>query len=183
MRNEHEMDPAEVRRLLTLLETRLGARGIDAQIHIIGGSAMALLFPDDPETRFTQDIDAAVQPSAPVKRVVEQIAEELGLSPTWFNTSGSPFVPPRASTGARQPGVSVTVASVEELIAMKLAASRHQDLFDLGILARHAGITDPERLVQIAYDAYGEDSMALTDSREDYLIMAREALENARRRR
>lgn len=52
-------------------------------------------------------------------------------------------------------GVTVTIATVEELIAMKLAASRDQDPFDLGILARHAGITDPAQSVDIAFAAYG----------------------------
>jgi hypothetical protein len=72
--------------------------------------------------------------------------------------------------------VTVTIATAEELIAMKLAASREQDLFDLGILARHEGITDPQRLVDIAFAAYGEDSVVLADTREDYLIMATQAI-------
>jgi hypothetical protein len=76
----------------------------------------------------------------------------------------------------------VTVASIDELIAMKLAASRDQDLFDLGILARNAGITDPERLVDIAFDAYGEDSVVLTDTREDYLILAQQAIAAEKKR-
>lgn len=180
--DNHQMSPADVRRLLDVLKQRLINQGVQAQIHIIGGSAMALLFPDDRETRLTQDIDAAVHPLPAVRRAVEQIAEEMNLSPTWLNANGSPFVPPRSGSGASEVGVTVTVASIDELIAMKLAASRHQDLFDLGILARHAGITDPERLVEIAFDAYGEDSVILSDSREDYLAMARDALEGAARR-
>jgi len=98
---------------------------------------------------------------------VEQIADELALAPTWLNANGSPFMPPRQQGPRQSRGVTATVATVEELIAMKLAASRDQDLFDLGILARYAGITDPAKLVQIAFDAYGDDSMVLTDSRED----------------
>lgn len=180
--SEHEMDPAEVRYLLDVLTQRLTDEGIDAQVHVIGGSAMALLFPDDGETRFTTDIDAAVSPRPAVLRVVEQIAHEMGLSPTWLNASGTSFIPPRSQSAASPTGVTVTIASVDELIAMKLAASRDQDLFDLGILARNAGITDPERLVDIAFDAYGEDSVVLTDSREDYLIMAQQAIAAEKKR-
>ena len=73
-------------------------------------------------------------------------------------------------------GVEVTIATTEELIAMKLAASREQDLHDLGILARHADITDPDELVDIAFEAYGSDSMTLNLPREDYVIMAAQAL-------
>ena len=174
--NEHQMDPGEVRHLLDVLEQRLKDEGINAQLHVIGGSAMALLFPEDSETRFTTDIDAAVTPRPEVMRVVEMIAEEMGLSPTWLNANGTPFIPPRSQGAAAPTGVSVTIATVEELIAMKLAASRDQDLFDLGILARHAGITDPAHLVDIAFAAYGEGSVVLTYTREDYLMMAKQAI-------
>ncbi len=180
--HEHEMDPTEVRHLLDVLTQRLTDEGIDAHVHVIGGSAMALLFPDDGETRFTTDIDAAVSPRPAVLRVVEQIADEMGLSPTWLNANGTAFIPPRSQSAGPPRGVTVTIASVEELIAMKLAASRDQDLFDLGILARNAGITDPQRLVDIAFDAYGEDSVVLTDTREDYLIMAQQAIAAETRR-
>jgi hypothetical protein len=174
--NEHRMDPEEVRRLLDVLTQRLTDEGIEARVHVIGGSAMALLFPDDGETRFTTDIDAAVTPRQAVLRVVEKIADEMGLSPTWLNANGTSFIPPRSRSGGAPTGVTVTIATAEELIAMKLAASREQDLFDLGILARHEGITDPQRLVDIAFAAYGEDSVVLADTREDYLIMATQAI-------
>ncbi len=42
MASEHEMDPAEVRRLLDELVRRLEQAGTTARIHVIGGSAMAL---------------------------------------------------------------------------------------------------------------------------------------------
>ncbi|GAA1056949.1 hypothetical protein GCM10017608_10350 [Agromyces luteolus] len=45
-----------------------------------------------------------------------------------------------ADTGGR-----ITVATAGDLVAMKTAAGRAQDLADLRILARHLGITDPER--------------------------------------
>jgi hypothetical protein len=180
-RNEHEMDPVEVRRHLDELTRRLLAAGVDAEIYVIGGSAMALNFPDDASTRMTQDIDAVVSPKAEVRRIVEEMAEDIGLSPTWLNSFGAPFVPPRKSRVPSKDGVEVTIATTEELIAMKLAASREQDLHDLGILARHAGITDPEKLVDIAFDAYGSDSMALNLPRDDYLLMAKQALARKRR--
>jgi hypothetical protein len=74
------------------------------------------------------------------------------------------------ATSLRQSGA---VATINEFIAMKLAASREQDLHDLGILARHAGITDAEKLVDIAFDEYGNDSPTLNETRNDRLIIAR----------
>ena len=80
--------------------------------------------------------------------------------------------PPDSNVGEFQ----VIVASVEQLIAMKLAAAREQDLHDLRVLARHAGIDDPQQLVDIAFKIYGEDSIALPDSRESYLWLAQALL-------
>ncbi|HEX3679256.1 MAG TPA: DUF6036 family nucleotidyltransferase [Galbitalea sp.] len=170
------MDPEEVRSQLDELKRRLEAAGVHADIYVIGGSAMALNFPNDVSTRMTQDIDAVVSPKEEVRLIVDQMAEDLGLSPTWLNSFGAPFVPPRTNRRSSEGGVEVTIATTEELIAMKLAASREQDLHDLGILAQHAGVTDPERLVEIAFEAYGTDSMTLNLPREDYLIMATQAL-------
>ncbi|WBU37827.1 DUF6036 family nucleotidyltransferase [Homoserinibacter sp. YIM 151385] len=181
-RLEHEMDPAEVRRLLDLLVSRLDAAGIDADIYVFGGSAIALRFPDDAETRFTTDIDAVVRPATEVLRLVARIAEEMRLPPDWLNASGAPFLPPRHRAEPASAGVTLTIADIEDLIAMKLAASREQDLADLGMLARHAGILEPERLVEIAFAAYGEESLVLTESRDDYLMMARQAIDAAARR-
>jgi hypothetical protein len=182
MAREHQMDPAEVRRLLGELVRRLEAAGTTARIHVIGGSAMALLFPDDPETRMTQDIDASIQPSDEVRRVVQEMAIDFDLSPTWLNANGKPFIPPRAEVAASSLGVELTHADAHELIAMKLAGSREQDLYDLGIIARHIGITDPQRLVDIAFEAYGNESVVLNEPPEDYLILAKQALARARRR-
>ena len=181
VRGPLELDTREVKRLLGELRSRLVAKGIPARIYVFGGSAMALQFPDDDETRMTQDIDAAFQPSEPVREVIAEMAAELGLSPAWMNSDGMAWIPPRESSAPLE--AVVTIATVEELIAMKLAASREQDLHDLGILARKANITDPQRLVDIAFEAYGEDSVVLNEPRGDYLILAKQALHAGRRRR
>lgn len=77
----------------------------------------------------------------------------------------------------------MTVASERELIAMKMAAARDKDFVDLGILARHLGITDPEELVRIAYHAYGDDAVELPDGRESYLWYAQSVIDDVYRPR
>ncbi|MBN9141100.1 MAG: hypothetical protein J0H23_09770 [Micrococcales bacterium] len=79
--NEHRMDPNEVRRLLDVLKQRLTDEGIDARVHVIGGSAMAMLFPGDRETRFTTDIDAAVTPTRTAPRSSLPHREFLSIRP------------------------------------------------------------------------------------------------------
>ena len=126
MSSDLEMDPSEVRRLLDELVRRLEAAGVEARIHVIGGSAMALLFPDDADTRMTRDIDASIEPSAEVSRVVKEMSLELGLSPSWLNANGRGFIPPRddTTTSRSANGVTVTFADARELIATTISLWR-----------------------------------------------------------
>jgi len=50
-------------------------------VHVIGGSAMAMLFPGDRETRFTTDIDAAVTPTRTAPRSSLPHREFLSIRP------------------------------------------------------------------------------------------------------
>ena len=169
------LTPERARALIDQLEVRLVAAGIRASIRISGGAAMALRFPDDPDVRVTMDVDAAYEPHAEVDHIIADMARELGLPDRWMNSAGA------AWNIVSDTGTTVSVATPEELVAMKMAAGRPQDLADLRILAAHLGITDPSELVGMAYAVYGEDSMALGDPRESYELFARDVLSPRRR--
>lgn len=62
------------------------------------------------------------------------------------------------------------------LAAMKVAAERQKDIEDLGPIVSSLGIESPEDLVEVAYAKYGEDSIPLAAGRENYLIVAEEAI-------
>lgn len=171
-----QLDPDELRRLLDELVRRLEARGIHGMIRIVGGAALALRFPDDPDVRATRDIDAVYEPREEVDRVIAELADEFGLEVDWINDHAAPWL--RVAHADSNPErFEVVVASEEELVAMKLARGAEQDLHDLSILARKMGIDDPEKLVDIAYQIYGEESVELPDGRESYVILARAALD------
>lgn len=180
--NELTFTPTELRGLIDELAARLDERGIAAEIHIVGGSAMALRFPEDPKIRVTRDVDAVFEPVAAVREVIAEMALDLDLPRDWMNANAKPFLPGRSSENTARAPVSITIASLDELIAMKLAGSREQDLHDLGILARHAQIDDPNRLVDIAFELYGEESVVLTEDRDEYLLIATQVLARNRRR-
>ena len=94
-----------------------------------------------------------------------------------LNDSARAFIPDGAQWTAVPSGpATVLVATDETLLAMKLAAERGKDILDLSLLASRLGITDPERIVDIAFDLYGEDSIPLSGERDNYLIVAAEAL-------
>lgn len=170
MNNGLALTPESARALIDELEARLAAAGIRASIRISGGAAMALRFPDDPDVRVTLDVDAAYEPRPEIDRVIADMAADHGLPDRWMNNAGA------AWNIVTDTGTTISIATPEELVAMKMAAGRPQDLADLRILAAHLGITDPDQLVEITYAAYGDDSLALGDPRESYHLFARDVL-------
>lgn len=177
----HDFDAKTVRELLDELARRLELRGVRGTIRVAGGAAMLLHYPDDPAVRVTRDIDALIEPSDEIEAVVAEMAIDLGLPARWLNAAGRSWF--RIDEQAPDASVAVTVASERELIAMKLAAARDKDFVDLGILARHLGITDPAELVRIAYEVYGDDAVELPDGRASYLWYAETVIAEAYRPR
>ena len=170
-----QLDVQKLRDLLDELVRRLHLRGVSGNIRIIGGAAMALRFPDDPSIRVTADIDAVYELRPEVDEVIAELAAERGLEVDWINARGASWLRVDRPSGETE-GFEVILASPEQLIAMKMAAAREQDLHDLRILARNLGIEEPERLVEIAYEIYGEDSVELSDPRQSYLWLAQAVL-------
>lgn len=67
-----------------------------------------------------------------------------------------------------------------ELLTMKMAAGRPQDLTDLVVLFRHLKIRSPEQAVDIAERMYGGDSVVLSEPRESLLLPAESVLARVR---
>ena len=86
-------------------------------------------------TRTTRDVDARIEHAKDeVLAAAEEIAAEQGLDPNWLNENARLFMPPakdhRASTVFNTPGLIVTGASAEHMMAMKIAA-RNSDEDDI----------------------------------------------------
>lgn len=169
------LTPTRAKELIAELDRRIADRGIDGSVRIVGGAAMALRFPEDPEVRVTTDVDAAYQPRAEIDEVITEMARDFGLPDRWLNGASTPW------NIVADSGGPITIATAKELVAMKMAAGRAHDLADLRILARHLGISNPDELVDIAYELYGEESAALSDTRESYALFARDVLSDRRR--
>ncbi len=173
----HQLDPVELRELLDELVRRVEARGLTGAIRIVGGAALALRYPDDADVRMTRDVDATWEPQTEVADVIAELAAERGLETDWINPAAASWLRTDEPDPAEGEFV-VVVATPEQLVAMKLAAGREQDLADLRILARHLGIRDAARLVDLAYKVYGDDSVELPDGRESYLVLARAVIDS-----
>lgn len=80
---------ADIERAFTSLGKRLHARGIVADVFVVGGAVMALAYD---ATRVTRDVDAVFVPHGVVLEEARLVAAELGLPPWWLNEQASVYI-------------------------------------------------------------------------------------------
>ncbi|MDR2321966.1 MAG: hypothetical protein LBE60_10000 [Microbacterium sp.] len=138
------------------LATELRRSGHAARLQIVGGAAIALTVNSLRHT--TRDVDAVLTPVAAVDAAAATVADRFGWPHDWVNDDAAQFVPSgfgrRAewSTLHKDDTVTIEVASIETLLAMKLHAAQRRgaresaDLMDLLPLAGLATVDDAEAL-------------------------------------
>ncbi|WP_197671754.1 DUF6036 family nucleotidyltransferase [Devriesea agamarum] len=140
----------ELRELLTALSERLAERGVQAQLFVVGGAAMALAYDN---TRLTRDVDALFVPTPEVREVAADLGVERGLDEDWLNDAAKGFMPGSDSapkTVFRSDSLVIQVPSPEYLLAMKLYASRgDRDIDDAARLFNLAGYTEADEAVAL----------------------------------
>ncbi len=141
MTKGYEFTADEITALLAKLDDRLRARGASASVFIVGGAAIAV--GSNRYLRQTADIDAIIRDEI-VLVEARALAAENGLPRNWLNTRASMWMPPvpeDALAQAAGPGLHVTYASDEFLLATKLIAQRRRDSRDILELAARTGMT------------------------------------------
>lgn len=167
-----DFDAAHIRELLDELDQRLRSAGIAATVYVVGGAAISLHLPNT--DRRTQDIDGITTDDR-LAGIVAQMADELGLPEGWLNGAARPFLPPipaDALTPPSSPGLRVQLASLDQLLAMKLAAGRARDRADIIALAAALQV-DAEEAVQLTVEAYGAEALSALTTLEDVTSDAR----------
>jgi predicted nucleotidyltransferase len=156
--NEPFLDRAAIQDAFRRLGDRLYRRGVVADIYVVGGAAMALAYD---ARRSTQDIDAIFQPHGIVLEESEVIARELGLPRWWLNEQASAYVAPGGDPAAPRvfdhPGLRVSAASPEHLLAMKVLAARRRDADDVKVLVKHLGLTNAEQVLSICSEVFPDE--------------------------
>ena len=130
------------------------ARGEHVGIRIVGGAALSLYYFD---RQSTIDIDAAIHPTEAALEISAQIAVRHDWPSDWLNSSAAgfiPFVGAEWHTLLDDEMISISVASAETLLVMKLRASRPgRDDDDIARLLSICGIDSIERADEI-YETY-----------------------------
>ena len=160
MTHRRSLNRADIVALFTDLADELAAHDERASLFVVGGAAMSLAFDD---RRSTNDVDAAFEPSAAVRRAASSVAARRELSEDWLNDGAKGFMPGNDSAAKiifERPSLRVEIASPEYLLAMKVMSARvEQDTDDILILYRILGLRTVEEGLDIASRHYGAVGM------------------------
>ncbi len=141
--------------LLQELNDELGLRGAKADLFLVGGAALALVYD---ATRSTRDLDAVFLPTDVVRAAASALAERHGLSADWLNDAVKGFLPGPDLAATRYfeaDHLTVDVASAEYLLAMKLFAARVEaDAEDIVFLYRTLGYTTVDEGLDLVQSVY-----------------------------
>ena len=156
------LDRAGIERAFRALGDRLRRRGVVADVYVVGGAAMVLAFD---ARRATRDIDAVFHPHGVVLDEAREVAAELGLPRYWLNDQASVYVSSVEDVHAVRvfdyPGLRVSAASAEHLLAMKaLAGRRFADRDDLATLIGMLGLTTVEQVELTCARVFPEEPLS-----------------------
>lgn len=154
------LDRARITELFRRLGGRLQRRGVVGEVYVIGGAAMALAYD---ARRSTRDVDAVFLPHGIVLQEAQALAREEGLPPWWLNEQASAYIAPGGDPGAPlafdHPGLRVSTASPEHLLAMKSHAARRRDVEDLRVLVDHLGLTSADEVVAVCVRVFPDEPL------------------------
>jgi hypothetical protein len=152
------LDRIAITDALRRLGERLARRGVVADIYVFGGAAMALAYDS---RRATRDIDAVFQPHGLVLEEAREVARELGLPAWWLNEQASAYVAPSGDSAAPRvfdhPGLRVSAASPDHLLAMKVLAGRRRDVEDIRLLVKHLNLATVDRVLQLCGEIFPDE--------------------------
>jgi len=154
------LDRAAIGAAFGRLGDRLAHRGVVADIYVFGGAAMALAYD---ARRSTRDIDAIFKPHGIVLEEARAVADELGLPQWWLNEQASAYVAPGGDAAAPRvfdhPGLRVSAASPEHLLAMKVLAARRRDAEDIRFLVKHLGLSSAAEVLALCAAVFTDEEV------------------------
>ena len=154
------LDRAAIEDAFRRLGDRLARRGVIADLYVFGGAAMALAYD---ARRSTRDIDAVFQPHGLVLDEARAVAAELGLPEWWLNEQASAYVAPGGDTNAPRvfdhPGLRVSAASPEHLLAMKVLAARRRDADDIRFLVKHLNLATADEVLALCAEIFPDEEV------------------------
>ena len=151
------MDRGEILGALEELASELDGRGVQGEMYVVGGAAIALAYD---ARRSTKDIDAVFEPKLIVYEAAAAVAERRGLAPGWLNDAVKGFLAgpdPSAQPVLQRPGLRCLAASPRALLALKVLAHRAgEDDDDVRLLAGELGLAGADEVLDLAEETFGD---------------------------
>jgi len=151
------MDRTEILDALTELAGELEDRGVQGEMYVVGGAAIALAYD---ARRSTKDIHAVFEPKLVVYEAAAAVAERRRLPAGWLNDAVKGFLAggdPQARPVLELPGLRCLSASPRVLLALKVLAHRAgEDEDDVRLLAAELGLATASEVLAVAEEAYGD---------------------------
>jgi predicted nucleotidyltransferase len=153
------LDRETIARAFDLLNAELARREQRADLFLVGGAVMCLVY----ETRAsTRDVDGWFTNPSAVRVAAGVVAEELDLAPDWLNDAAKAYVPGNAGYETWRVLSHVTIAAVDAstLLAMKCAAARTaEDAADIRTLAQVLNLGDSRAILDVVARYFAEDRL------------------------
>jgi hypothetical protein len=155
------LDKDRIKGLFRKLDSKMAARGLEANIYVVGGAAIALTINEE---RVTSDIDG-VYININLDDAIREVGEEEGLSDHWMNGSVTSALTyfkkdDEPKTIFNGQCLSIQVASPDYVLAMKLAARRQKDIDDIVMLVEKLGIRNRKQLIAAVTRYFNADLSA-----------------------
>jgi len=151
------MTRAEIVAALTAVGEVLHARGIEGELYMVGGAAIALALDT---RRSTRDVDAVFEPKQAVYEAAAQVASDLELPPGWLNDAVKGFLAgpdPEAAPVLEVPGLRCLAASPRMLLALKVLAHRvGEDEDDVRLLASVLALERADDVLALVEQVFGD---------------------------
>jgi hypothetical protein len=157
-----QLTPADIRRLLELLDTELATDGVEGEIYLVGGAVMCLVLDARPATRH---VDTFFRPTRLIRQAAARVARKEGVPETWLNDAVKAFLSPRGDFDPylQLPHLRVFTARPEYLLAMKCASMRlgeeFRDLDDVRYLLRYLNVSTTDAALEIVARYFDEDAL------------------------
>ncbi|MDE2907159.1 MAG: hypothetical protein OXQ28_13880 [Acidobacteriota bacterium] len=150
------LDRSRITRLFGELSEELERKRVRGHVYVVGGAALIAGFGRD---RSTNDVDGRIAEAKPeVLAAAARVGRRNGLPEDWLNEKAALFLPEtadeRAATMFNSPGLVVTGASAEHLLAMKMLAGRDVDMDDIAHLGNVLRISTGRAAARIYETVY-----------------------------
>jgi len=150
------LSASDIRGLLAALDAELAKTSTRAEVYLLGGAVMCLVFAARPSTR---DVDGYFVPTSRVREAARRVALSRDLPEDWLNDAAKGYLSERGDFAPflELQQLRVLTATPEYLLALKCLAMRlgaeFHDEADVRFLLRYLNLTRMEA-VQVLLAKY-----------------------------